>query len=522
MMKSKNVFLCCGFLLALFASPFSILLSAGAFFIGYPLLIHSFFSINTSLKRGFAFYGFGVLYMMVQMRWLCLAQYHGTIIIGIYALLSCLFAYPFFCLGYLLPQKAESLNFRRILFIAVVFSVLEYMRLFIICGFPFHTVGMILTSHIYPLQLASVVGMYGLSALVIGFALLGARLISEKRYSEMGWMLMPLFIGFALFQIEKVTSHDETNLDVAIIQPGLRVEQKWDLEGFDNTFISDVDQLKRIWEDLQELPPRDLVFLPEVILPGDAAEDRFSQLELKGVFGEDVYPFFKDKGDLSLIEIFSMLSLYLNTDIMVGLAESTYNSAFYFSLGELVGRYDKKRLVAFGEYIPFSFLSNLAAKYGLVGSFTPGITKDLIHGKCRILSSICYDEGFPEDFLSQTTLQPQLHVNLTNDAWFVDSSLIEHHFLLGVVRSVETGLYSVRACNTGVSGIISPTGEVLQKIAEKTSDGVMNRSTIVESIKLYSKKTPFLYLGNLRLLAISALLFLMLSFFARKASSLKT
>ncbi|MCH9621240.1 MAG: Apolipoprotein N-acyltransferase [Chlamydiia bacterium] len=505
----------------LIVHPFSIVGCVVAYFISYPALFLLLFKFEGRKKRGFFLYFFGLVYFLIQMWWMGQAKYHGDMIVLAYVVLSLVFSYPYFVMGYSLPKKEEDLSFRRIFLLALIFSVLEYSRLFILCGFPFHTVGMILTVHKVPLQLVSMIGLYGLTFIVMMWALYAVRFIQQGKTRALSVSFIPILVGLLLINFNKLPVEKVQKLNVALVQTGIKVEERWDISGFDNTYIEEIDQLKIIWNQIKDLKTADLILLPEASLPGDAVEKRFERKSLEALFEEELHPLLHTN-KMSYLDVFAMLSIHLDADIMVGLIEANFTSAFYLSRGELVGRYDKQRLVPIGEYLPFEFLRNVASKYGATSFFVPGYKKGIIKGKCNILTSICYDEGFPEDFLSKQKFNPLIHVNLTNDAWFLSSSLLDHHLNQSIVRSVENGMYALRACNTGISAIISPEGEILEAALEKDKTGRINRKVIQRSIDLYRRKPLFSYLGNPGLLLICSVLVLVLFYLARRTEVLKT
>ena len=81
----------------------------------------------------------------------------------------------------------------------------------------------------------------------------------------------------------------------------------------------------------------------------------------------------------------------------------------------------------------------------------------------RLGPMICYEDILPDLGRKLAEHHPHLLINITNDAWFGRSSAPHQHFAEAVVRAVENGRWVVRAANTGVSGIISPSGRVVAR-----------------------------------------------------------
>ncbi|WP_437282606.1 apolipoprotein N-acyltransferase [Sorangium sp. So ce375] len=132
--------------------------------------------------------------------------------------------------------------------------------------------------------------------------------------------------------------------------------------------------------------------------------------------------------------------------------------------GEILGRYDKQYLLAFGEYLPFGeMLPYLYTLSPNSGRFSPGTSlAPLEWDGHRLATMICYEDILPH-FVNKLVAEgdPDLLVNLTNDAWFGDSTEPWIHLALAKMRSIEHRRYLVRATNSGVSAIVDPVGRVV-------------------------------------------------------------
>ncbi len=152
--------------------------------------------------------------------------------------------------------------------------------------------------------------------------------------------------------------------------------------------------------------------------------------------------------------------------------QDAFNSAILLDGGgRAAGRYDKVRLLAFGEYIPgietFPWLRNLLPPG--TGQFTAGkgpavLTLHGPGGQAWALGPvICYEDILPGFLRSLGKLHPNLLVNLTSDSWFGADTEPWEHLALSVFASVELRVSMVRAVNSGVSALIDPNGRVLEK-----------------------------------------------------------
>jgi apolipoprotein N-acyltransferase len=140
-----------------------------------------------------------------------------------------------------------------------------------------------------------------------------------------------------------------------------------------------------------------------------------------------------------------------------------WNSLFVIDdAGALAGRYDKRELVPFGEYLPFRALLGQPGLGTLTRGtidFHPGpgaVTLEL-PGLPPFSPLICYEVIFPGAVV-EPGARPAWLLNVTNDAWFGRSSGPYQHLAMARMRSVEQGLPLVRSANTGISAVIDPWG----------------------------------------------------------------
>lgn len=144
-----------------------------------------------------------------------------------------------------------------------------------------------------------------------------------------------------------------------------------------------------------------------------------------------------------------------------------FNSAFLLDRsGAVAGRYDKMRLLPFGETQPLGEASRLKG----ASTFAAGETATVLPlahdgSTVRLAPLICLEDILPEQGRLAAAQEPHLLVNLTNDAWFGPTAEPAQHFALAALRSVELRLPLVRSANAGPSAVVLATGEVVAQTA---------------------------------------------------------
>jgi apolipoprotein N-acyltransferase len=140
------------------------------------------------------------------------------------------------------------------------------------------------------------------------------------------------------------------------------------------------------------------------------------------------------------------------------------NSAFLFSpAGDIVGRYDKMRLLPFDEYVPLrgwiewpSWIVGPRA-----GDFEPGRGLSILEAAgSRFGVLICWENLFPDLFRRMASGGAEFMASMTNEA-FTDSDAAHAQMLaMNVFRAIENGIAVARTSPTGVTSLIGPTGRV--------------------------------------------------------------
>jgi apolipoprotein N-acyltransferase len=150
-----------------------------------------------------------------------------------------------------------------------------------------------------------------------------------------------------------------------------------------------------------------------------------------------------------------------------GSQEAGYTNSVYVVDTEGVSdqRYDKIRLVPFGEFVPF--WARMAITESLVrevGRFEAGDSTDPLDVGALLGMAICYEVIFADLMAAEVRSGAAVLSTLTNDAWYGYSWAPKQHFAQAVLRAVETRRWLARAALTGISGLVSPDGRVVSRL----------------------------------------------------------
>jgi apolipoprotein N-acyltransferase len=189
----------------------------------------------------------------------------------------------------------------------------------------------------------------------------------------------------------------------------------------------------------------------------------------------------------------------------VGGRKRKYNTAFFVDRdGTVLGTYDKVYLLLFGEYVPYldrPWMEWLRKMLPYDTPLTPGTEVEVFPFRGHRLGvMICYEDILPAFTRRLAGKNPNVLLNLTNDAWFGKSSEPYHHMALSVFRAVENRLYLVRSVRTGVSGFVDATGRIYAQI------DLDRRGTLLESVAMMGGTTVYREVGDVFAYAVLLML----------------
>ena len=150
-------------------------------------------------------------------------------------------------------------------------------------------------------------------------------------------------------------------------------------------------------------------------------------------------------------------------------AGEPYNSMFVLTGPDTVaGIYDKWHLVPFGEFAPSWVPFAVQVVPGRGFAFGSGPKTFHVSGLPSFGGFICYEAIYPAQLVDEDD-RPEWLVNITNDAWFGNSTGPRQH-LAGVrLRAVEEGLPVMRAANTGITAAFDAAGREIMRLPTQTA-----------------------------------------------------
>ncbi|MFC3230019.1 apolipoprotein N-acyltransferase [Marinibaculum pumilum] len=355
---------------------------------------------------------------------------------------------------------------RRVLLLALALAAGDYLRSFLFTGFPWNLFGYVWLGADPVLQSAGWIGIHGLGLLTLALggmpAILADPVAAAPRGGAATWLaaMAALFVAIAAFGIWRLAAHPEaplTDLRLQIVQANVPQKEKWHPATRDSHFLRSIaltrDGQAEAVDPAADAPP-DLVIWSETAVPFFLANEPARRAQLAAA----VPP-----GGRMIVGAPRFARTAPGTEAMV------WNSLHVVGPGGgILATYDKRHLVPFGEFLP---LRGLLSRLGLDNlaqggtDFTTGTVPGVVAASAvpPFRALICYEGIFPAE-ISEGPQRPAWLLNITNDAWFGESSGPYQHFGMTRLRAIEQGLPVVRAANTGISAIIDPYGRVLARL----------------------------------------------------------
>jgi apolipoprotein N-acyltransferase len=374
--------------------------------------------------------------------------------------------------AWLINRFGRDQPWRLLVVAPVVWTLVEWLRGWLFSGFPWMSLGYAQIDTAVA-GWAPVLGVYGVTLLLVfssAAALVAVLQRGRQRGLALFLLLLPWLTGAALMQVGW-TSASGTPVRTTVLQAGVGQERKWLPEEREPTkeFYSAATR---------SAAGSQLVVWPEVAIP--SVTDR-----------EEAY-----------IESLHGIAMRNNQAIIFGILEreflteggaNIYNSVLLVQ-GGTRQVYRKRHLVPFGEYfpVPAAVREWLRMMNLPFSDITPGADKQqllTVSDGTRVAVAICYEDSYGAEMLPAFP-DASILINVSNDGWFGNSIAPHQHLQIARMRSLETGRFTVRATNTGISAFIDASGRVLQ------SGPQFEATQMTADMERRSGLTPYARYGN--------------------------
>jgi apolipoprotein N-acyltransferase len=366
--------------------------------------------------------------------------------------------------------------------VAILWASLDHLRAYALTGFPWATLGYAQHGNPALLGLATVTGVYGLSfAVALGGGAL-ADVVRTRRVTFEPVVALLVVLGLHVVGALLVPAPEvgAARLRIGVLQGNIDQGAKWNPAWADRTW--------KVYEDLTREAASQgarLVLWPETAVPGSLATDPGLRARVEALARE--------------------------TDALlivggVGIEGPDpqwryYDSAFVVEPRRgIVARYDKTHLVPFGEYVPLrgllgGMLSSVAGGIApadiSAGARPRPVLLDLDGGSVTVGIPICYELLFPHLVRRFVEGGAGVLLAITNDAWYGRTGAPYQFLAITALRSAETGVWTARAANTGVSAFIDGRGHVRERTP------IFERGLLVTDVPLASSaRTPTFYVRH--------------------------
>jgi apolipoprotein N-acyltransferase len=371
----------------------------------------------------------GVLFIMSS----ALAVYHGAFAAGV--------------------RWMEDRGLPAIWIAPALWVTLEWLRGWFFIGFPWAALGYSQWRFHDLVQMAEVTGVYGVSAVVVFFNVVAAAVLRERgrgvRPSFPALVVVTLLVTLLPFlgrmRAASVAAMPAVgHVRIGLAQGNIAQDRKWDPSFQGETMA----RYRELTLDAARNGAQ-LVAWPETAAPFFFQEQGPLRDEMLDIAHEAGVPI-----------IFGSPAFRQTVD---GHIQQLNRAYLLMPDGRENGSYDKIELVPFGEYVPFArvlfFVSQMVTT--AVGQIGAGVTHtvfDVASDKFGVL--VCYEGIFPA--LTRTFVDggADFLVNVTNDAWYGQTSAPYQHLVQGTFRAIENRVPMVRAANTGISAVIDADGRI--------------------------------------------------------------
>ena len=403
-----------GLLLALSFDPYNIPF--------LPILIIAFFFLKNdyiykNYKKYFKFFFitgfvFGFSFFLTSIYWISNSISEFNEELDFLTPIPLILLPAVLALFYGVMQMYNSLHWNnskfRVLFFTSSWIIFELLRSFLFTGFPWGLIAYTWSWSIQFVQIVSVIGVYGLSFLtILCSALIGLSFIKKENFIFLiiSTLILILLFSYGHVRIKNYSNSYHDN-QYRIVHTHFDQKEKWKKENIEKMASNGSSNL--------------ITIFPETA--------------------------------------FGMYNVR-NSNWLVGHIREE-NGDYFNSIGFSNKIYDKKKLVPFGEYIPYERQLKILGLKNIIfmGSMRSG--KEQQDFVDNFLPLICYESVFPNFVRKSLKEETELIINISNDAWFGEGTGPQQHFTHTRFRSIEHGISLIRSANKGISALVNPIGKV--------------------------------------------------------------
>jgi len=395
---------------------------------------------------------------------------------------------------------------------ACIWTALEWVRSWMITGFPWGSVGYSQWNNLLGIQVASVIGVHGISFVIVLFnASIATVLCNRHKWRQeilatvLPLILMTLCFSYGVLQLrnaEPVNSAPDANtetLSVALIPGNIPQLEKWDRNQFPKILQR---YINLTYKANQEHP--DLIVWPETVIRNEALTGRWprSYGKFSQMLRDTATPILIGTANRGKTD--DAIGKFSNSNDKTG--EPIYNRVLSISPdGKIHADYAKIHLVPFGEYVPLEhLLPDFIPDFIMFEPFAHGksvnllpvfIVKDKTDPKNRVQTnltentelfkppetdlsegimnpprlsykqiavgaSICFESVFPDEFRRPVQKGARVMGIFTNDAWFDGTAFPELHLSMAPFRAVENRIAVFRCANGGFTCVVDKFGRI--------------------------------------------------------------
>ena len=376
-----------------------------------------------------------------------------------------------------------KLNISSIIIFSASLAFSDYLRAKLFTGFPWNLWAYSASWSVELLQILSSVGLYAYNLFLITLFISPVIIFFNiKNIKKLAYLFLIFFIilgsyiygNYGINRNDKILDKINNKIFVKIISPNFELKY-----GLNEKEIE--ERLKKLIRYSEPDKNKETLFIwPEGVFSGYSFDEIQS---FKNIFSENFY-----KNHL----------IVFGTNKIDSTSGNTYNSMVIVDNNlKIIQRYDKIKLVPFGEFLPFeNFLSSIGFKKITEGhgSYSRGNKqKNLKINNISILPLICYEVIFT-DFVQKSNADTNLIINISEDGWFGKSIGPDQHFSKSIFRAIENNTFFLRSTNKGTSAIIDNKGNIIKQLNRNEAGNIEFDVPLIKSKKIKNDLIFFILL----------------------------